>query len=119
MESDNKLKQTDTKNDTCFYFNVIITFEVFDFDILINKKSYKNILVYNIPYKTLNSAKPLHIRFDKIDIFFRIYDQTRYLVFFEGEKYDSIYNRIRNLIGVKSGITYVISHNYVQIIDFA
>ena len=68
MESDNKLKQTDTKNDTCFYFNVIITFEVFDFDILINKKSYKNILVYIISYKTLNSAKPLHIRFDKIDI---------------------------------------------------
>ena len=115
MESDNKLKQTDTKNDTCFYFNVIITFEVFDFDILINKKSYKNILVYNIPYKTLNSAKPLHIRFDKIDIFFRIYDQTRYLVFFEGEKYDSIYNRIRYLIGVKKIITYVFSHNYAVI----
>ena len=60
-------------------------------------------------------AKPLRIRFDKIDIFFRIYDQTRYLVFFEGEKYDSIYNRIRYLIGVKSGITYVFSHYYAKI----
>ena len=39
-----------------------------------------------------------------------IYDGTRYLVLFGAEKYDLIYNRIRYLIGVKSGITYVVSH---------
>ena len=29
-------------------------------------------------------------------------------------KYDFIYNRIRYLIGVKSGITFIIYHNYEQ-----
>ena len=56
-------------------------------------------------------AKPLHIRFDRIHGFTRVYDGNRYLVLFGSEKYDFIYNRIRYLMGVKSGITYVISHN--------
>ena len=53
------------------------------------------------------------ISFDKIDEFIRVYDGTRYLVLF-GKKYDFIYNRIRYLKEVKSGITYVISHNYAK-----
>ena len=40
-------------------------------------------------------------------------DGTRYLVLSGGEKHDSIYNRIRYLIGVKSGIT----HGFVIIIQ--
>ena len=44
--------------------------------------------------------------------FIRVYDGTRYLVLFGPEKYDVIYNRIRYMISQKSGITYVISHNY-------
>ena len=47
--------------------------------------------------------------------FIRFYDGTRYLVSFEAEKYESFYSRIRYCIGVKSGITYVISHNYPKI----
>ena len=47
----------------------------------------------------------MRIRFYKIDGFIRVYDGTRYLVLFESEKYDSIYNKIRYLISVKSGIT--------------
>ena len=34
---------------------------------------------------------------------------------FGDEKYGFIYNKIRYLMGVKSGITYVISHNYAKI----
>ena len=60
-------------------------------------------------------AKPLCVRFDEIDGFIRVYDGTRYLVLFGSEKYGSIYNRIRYLISVKSGITYIISHNYAKI----
>ena len=60
-------------------------------------------------------AKPLHITFDKVDGFIRVYDGARYLVLFVGEKYDFIYNRIRYFIGVKSGITYVISHIHAKI----
>ena len=85
----------------------------FDFDnILIDEKSYKNILKYNISYKSLNDYKPLRIRVDKIDVFIKVYDRTGYLVLFGSEKYDSIYDRIRYLISVKSDITSIISHNY-------
>ena len=38
-----------------------------------------------------------------------------YLVLFGSTKFDFIYNRVRYLIGVKSGITYVIFHNYAKI----
>ena len=47
-------------------------------NILIDEKSYKNILVYNISSENLIYSKPLHIRFDKIDGFIRVYDGTRY-----------------------------------------
>ena len=54
-------------------------------------------------------------RFNKIDRVIRVYDGTKYLVLFESKKYDSIYNRIRYLLSVKSDITYAISHNYLKI----
>ena len=44
-------------------------------------------MVYDISCKTLMGAKPLRIRFDKIDGFIRVYDTTRYLVFFGDEKF--------------------------------
>ena len=44
------------------------------------------------------------IRFDKVNGFVRVYDGTGYLVLFADGKY-LIYNRIRYLIGVKSGTT--------------
>ena len=53
------------------------------------------------------------IRFNKIDRFIRVYDGTSYLVLFGSEKYDSIYNRIKHLISVKS--TYITSHNDAKI----
>ena len=56
----------------------------------------------------------LCIRFEKIDRIIRVYERTRYLVSFSSEKYDSIYNRLRYHISVKSGITYVNSHNYAK-----
>ena len=49
-----------------------------------------------------------------IAISIRIYDGTRCLVLFGNEIYDFIYNRVRYIISVKSGITYIISHNYAK-----
>ena len=116
MESNDKLKETDIKIRTCSYFNDLIKIEDFDYDnILIDEKSYENILVYNISYKRLIDSKPLRIRFDKIDGFIRVYDGTRYLVLLGFEKYDSIYDMIRYLICVKSGITYIITNNYATV----
>ena len=55
-------------------------------------------------------ANLLRIWFDKINEFIRVYNETRYSVLFTPEKYDAIFDRVRYLIGVGSGITYVISH---------
>ena len=49
MKSNDKLKETDIKICTCYYFDDIIKIEDFDYDnILIDEKSYGKILVYNI-----------------------------------------------------------------------
>ena len=77
--------------------------------------SYKNILVYHISYSSLINAKPLCIKFDKVDRFIRAYDGTIYLVLISLEKYDAIYNRIRYLVSLKSGIAIFISHSYARI----
>ena len=53
--------------------------------------------------------------FGKVDGFIRVYNRTRHLVLFSSEKYDVNYNGIRYLVGVKSGIKYVFSHNYARI----
>ena len=95
----------------CYYFDGIIKLEGFDIDnILIDKKLHKDILIYDVSGKTLIDPKPLHIRFNKIDEFIRIYDGTRYLTLFGSEKYDVVYDRIRYHIGIKSGITYIFSN---------
>ena len=60
-------------------------------------------------------SKSLRTKFEKIDEFLRISDGTRYLVLFGSGKYDSIYDRIRYLLNVKGGITYIISHKYATI----
>ena len=56
----------------CYSFDEIIKIQNFDLDnIPIDEKSYKSILVHNISYKTLTSAKPLHIRMNKVNGFTR------------------------------------------------
>ena len=101
MDSNDKLKEINIKNDMCYYFDDIIKIADFNLSkILLNERSLENILVCNILYKTLINAKPLLIRSDKIDEFIRVYDGTGYLVLtlFGSEKYDFILNRIRYLI---------------------
>ena len=46
--------------------------------ILLDKKSYKNILPYNILCKKFMDAKPLRIRSNKVDEIIRIYDGIKY-----------------------------------------
>ena len=64
--------------------------------------------------KTFIGAKPFLIIFHKVDGFIRDYDGAKYLVLFSVERYNAIYDRIRYLIGLKSGITYVFFHNYAK-----
>ena len=109
MEGNNKFIKIDIRNPTCYCFH-IIKIEDFDLDnILIDEKSQEGFSVYNISYKTLIAATPLHIRFYKIDRFIRVFEEARYLVLFGSEEYGFIYNRTRYLIRAKSDITYFFS----------
>ena len=82
----NEFKKVRVKNRTCYHLGGIIKLANFDLgNILIDEKLHENILIYNISYKTLIDSKLLRIRFDKIDGFIRIYDETRYLTLFGSE----------------------------------
>ena len=47
-------------------------------------------MIYNTLYKTLISAKPFRIMFNKVVGFIRVYDGTRYLVLHGPENYNAI-----------------------------
>ena len=79
--------------------SMTIKIEDFHFDsISLDEKPNKNNLNSDISHKTLIGAKSLRIRFNKLDGFIRVYYGTTYLIFFRGEKYGLIYNRVRYLI---------------------
>ena len=80
-----EFRKVQIKNCICHYFDDIIKLEVAD------EKSHENILIHDISYATLIDSKLFCIRFDKIDGFIRIYDGTRYLIFFGSGKY-AFYN---------------------------
>ena len=62
VDRNDELKQINIKNCACCYFDDILKIEDFDIDnILIDEKSYKNILVYNISYKSLIDSEPLRL----------------------------------------------------------
>ena len=59
MERNDELKEIDIKNRMCYNFDDIIKIEDFVLNnILINEKSYENILVYNSSCKTIIDSKP-------------------------------------------------------------
>ena len=60
-------------------------------------------------------AKPLRIRFDKVNGFDRVYDGTKYLILLGLKKYDAIYKRIRYPIELKCVITYICSSDFGKI----
>ena len=81
-------------------------------NILTDKKSYKNLLIYNISCKMFVVEKPLRIWLDKIEGFIKTDNEIRYLILFECNE---IYDKIRYLISKKSGIKYSISYNFLRI----
>ena len=119
MESKDELKEIDIKNRTCYHFDDIMRVRDIDYsDILLDEKSYKtykNILIYDIPYRTFMGSKPLSIRFGEIDEFVKTSYVTRYLVLFGSGLYDTIYNMIRYHMIEKCGITDRINHNIARI----
>ena len=65
--------------------------------------------------ETTDKSKEIDIKNCTCETDLLVYDGTKYLVLLGSEKYDSIYDRIRYLISVKNGATYIISHNYATI----
>ena len=64
-------------------------------------------MIYDVSYKSFIVAKPFSIIFDKVDSFIKDCGGTKYLVLQGSETFDAIFERIRYLIGLKSGISYV------------
>ena len=57
----NKVKDKRIKNHTHYFFDDIINMKNFDPNIKIDKKSYKNILIYYIGYVTIRNSKYVKI----------------------------------------------------------
>ena len=68
------IKQINIKNETYYFYNDIIDIKTFDSNMLkLDKKSYKNLDIYNIGYVTIkkigscydiNSVNPLYLLID-------------------------------------------------------
>ena len=112
-----KLKEIDIKNRACYYFDDIINGSKINFsNILLNKKLYENIPVYNISNKNPTGPKPWHIRFDKIDGFIISLDgKIKHLILFDNGFVDKICDKIKYLISKKSDITNSINYNFGKI----
>ena len=72
------VKKVCIENRTCYYFDCMTKLEDFDLDnLFIDEKSYENIFIYSISYKTLTDSKYLCFRFGKTAGFIRLCDGTR------------------------------------------
>ena len=101
---------------TRYYFVDINNINDLDLDVLLNEKSCKIFLIYNVAYKTRYGVKLLYIIFEKADGYIRKFDGTKYLALFHSnEKYERIFARLRYLIMLKNNISDVYYHKYAKI----
>ena len=111
----NTTKQINIKNRTYYFYNDTIDLENFDAELLkIDKKSYKDINIYNIGYVTkirigncmnINSANPLYLGITRVNGYIEEKDSNKYLVFDSTDenkellkKYNDVFNGIRDKI---------------------
>ena len=91
MEINNEFKEINIKNRTFYYFDDILEIENVNLgNISIDEKLYEN-----ISQKTLIGAKPLRIRFDKLDEFIRA------LIKLDIQYYLEVKNMIPFIIGLR------------------
>ena len=110
-----EVKQIDIKNRTYYFYNDIIDLKNFDAGLLkIDKKSYKNIGIYNMGYITIKkiydcesiySVNPLYLRVDHANGYIEEKGVNKYLVFDSADenkewlkKYNDVWNGIRGKI---------------------
>ena len=105
------IKEINIKNQTQYFYNDIIDIKTFDSNNLkLDKKSYKNLDIYNIGYVTIkkigygydiNSVNPLYLRIDNANGYIEEINEDKYLVFddtYENKellkRYDDVFNEI-------------------------
>ena len=110
-----EVKQISIKNRTCYFYNDVINIKYFDAKLLkINKKSYKDIDIYNIGYITIKktddceniySVNPLYLLIDHASGYIEEKGVNKYLVFDSTDenkellkKYNDVFNGIRDKI---------------------
>ena len=96
MNNNYEIKEVNIKNGTCYYFHDTLNINNLNLNnILFDEKSYEDILIYDVAYKTPYGSKSLGIIFDKIDEYIRIYDGTKHLAFpHSNEKFERIFDKI-------------------------
>ena len=109
------VKQINIENRTYYFYNDIINIEKFKSNLLkVDKKSYKDIGIYNIGYITIkkiddcdniNSVNPLYLNITHSSGYIEEKDVNKYLVFDSTDenkelikKYNDVFNGIRDKI---------------------
>ena len=109
------VKHIDIKNRTYYFYNDIIGLESFKLNLLkIDKKSYKDIGIYNIGYitikkiadcKNIYSVNPLYLRITHTSRYIEEINENKYLIFDSIDenkellkKYNDVFNGIMDKI---------------------
>ena len=126
------LKQINIKNRTYYFFNDIIDLENFDSSLLkIDKKSYKDIGIYNIGYITIkkiddciniHSVNPLYLRINHASGYIEEKGVNKYLIFDSADenkellkKYNDAFNGINDKIKEVSSTKCDYEKDYMKI----
>ena len=106
------IKEINIKNRTYYFFNDMINIKDFDSSLLkIDKKSYKNIGIYNIGYITIkkiddyeniHSVNPLYLMIGEVDGHIEEKNESKYLVFDSTDENKEVLKSTQNFgMGVK------------------
>ena len=89
-------RQINIKNKTHYFYNDIIDIETLDSNMLkLDKKTYKNLDIYNIGYVTIkkighgydvNSVNPLYLRINNASGYIKEINKDKYLIFDDTDK---------------------------------
>ena len=126
------IKQIDVKNRTDCFYNDVVDIKTLDLNLLkIDKKSYKDIGIYNNGYITINkiddyeniySVNPLYLTITHASGYIEEKGVNKYLVFDSTDenkellkKYNDVFNGIRNKIKKISGDECDYEKDYMKI----
>ena len=127
-----KVKQVNFKNRTYYFYNDMINIKNFEPSLLnIDKKSFKDVGIYNIGYitikktddcKNIYSVNPLYLLIDHASGYIEEKGVNKYLVFDSTDenkellkKYNDVFNGIRNKIKKISGDECDYEKDYMKI----